>query len=277
METNTEYADQQYDIRFTAPIPPPSSTPYSKQYDIRYFQKSDGTWVNLVEYCTLMKQKFPNLQIYIGTDSQYVNGNANYAVVVVFRGNQEGEIDAKKGAHALHKKFMERLVLQEKREHTEVKTLIANGQSLRQVLELGYKVYRLEEMGFNISSDLKKEFTKKQRRRKTNSKGKNDREIEERLKRETQISICAAVQIEHIGNVKINSIEIDCDSKLIKDESGKMIPMVASNKSAKVVTECMGMGASNGFIVNAKTYQNDRKTVLKVMIATPYADILCRT
>ena len=79
---------------------------------------------------------------------------------------------------------------------------------------------------------------------------------------------------------KINSIDMDYNSKLIKVKNKKtgkidIIPMIANAKSALVVEKWQKKCSSYGFKSNSKHEKGkDGKEVL--LIATPYADKLCR-
>lgn len=51
----------------------------------KYFRKENGELVNIVEHTLEQLEKWPNLKIYIGTDSQNFSGLTVYVTAIVFR------------------------------------------------------------------------------------------------------------------------------------------------------------------------------------------------
>lgn len=115
------------------------------------------------------------------------------------------------------------------------------------------------------------EDKKVRRKRKKGSRSrKNDIAIQERLNRETFFSLAVAYFIrEHSGIVC--DIDLDYNSKLemrFVEENGKTIEkLVPMHLSGKVVQQNIGMCKGLGFEVRLKP---------DTLIATPYADKLCR-
>ena len=56
----------------------------------KYFRTEDGKVVNVVEHTLEQIEKWPNLKIYIATDSQDVGMLSKYATVVVYRYGTRG-------------------------------------------------------------------------------------------------------------------------------------------------------------------------------------------
>jgi len=61
----------------------------------KYFRTEQGERVNIVEHTLEQIQKWPNLEIYIATDSQDQGGKSRYATVIVYR-------YGKRGAHYIY-------------------------------------------------------------------------------------------------------------------------------------------------------------------------------
>ena len=61
----------------------------------KYFRQEDGTKVNVIEHTLEQLEKWPNLKIYIATDSQDVGKDSKYATAVVYR-------YGKRGAHYIY-------------------------------------------------------------------------------------------------------------------------------------------------------------------------------
>lgn len=56
----------------------------------KYFKLENGQKVNLIEHCSEILGKYPDVQILIGTDSQNSKQYSKYAVAVVFRYGYSG-------------------------------------------------------------------------------------------------------------------------------------------------------------------------------------------
>lgn len=56
----------------------------------RYFRQEDGSRVNIVEHTLEQIQKWPNLKIYLATDSQDEGQVTVYATVIVYRYGRRG-------------------------------------------------------------------------------------------------------------------------------------------------------------------------------------------
>ena len=56
----------------------------------RYFKTVDGKYVNIVKHTLEQIEKYPNLQIYVGTDSQTMGGHTVYATTICFRYGTRG-------------------------------------------------------------------------------------------------------------------------------------------------------------------------------------------
>ncbi len=56
----------------------------------KYFRTKEGELVNLTEHTLEQLQKFPNLKMYIGTDSQVYGGIVRYVTAVVYRYGNNG-------------------------------------------------------------------------------------------------------------------------------------------------------------------------------------------
>ena len=227
-----------------------SELEYNISYDVTKIKKtikeeglkSRTEWVDLISYCKMMAETHYNLEIFVGTDSQFYGGKAHYAVVVAFRYGD-------RGVHALHKKLVE-----------------------------------------TLSSESYSKTKKIRLRKKSRGSGKNDVAIKERLNRETILSLATAWYIRESGKVtiltdndkrgakgdivetlKIKSIDLDYNSKnqlQWVEENGKTVrKLVPLHLSGEVVQQNIGLCKGFNF-----------ETTLKpdVLIATPYADKLCR-
>lgn len=56
----------------------------------KYFRKQEGELVNIVDHTLEQLEKWPNLKIYIGSDSQTYSGITRYVTCLVFRYGQRG-------------------------------------------------------------------------------------------------------------------------------------------------------------------------------------------
>lgn len=56
----------------------------------KYFRTEKGELVNAVEHTLEQINKYPNLKIYIGTDSQVFNPKVRYVTAIVYRYNTRG-------------------------------------------------------------------------------------------------------------------------------------------------------------------------------------------
>ena len=61
----------------------------------KYFRQEDGTKVNVIEHTLEQLEKWPNMKIYIATDSQDVGRDSKYATAIVYR-------YGKRGAHYIY-------------------------------------------------------------------------------------------------------------------------------------------------------------------------------
>lgn len=56
----------------------------------KFFKTQEGELVNVVEHTLQQLEKWPNMKIYVGTDSQDEGGKTRYATVVVYRYGNRG-------------------------------------------------------------------------------------------------------------------------------------------------------------------------------------------
>lgn len=56
----------------------------------RYFRKEGGALVNAIDHTLEQIEKWPNLKIYVGTDSQDKDGRTFFATVIVYRYGNRG-------------------------------------------------------------------------------------------------------------------------------------------------------------------------------------------
>lgn len=63
----------------------------------KYFRTEGGELVNAIDHCLSQLEAYPNLRIYIATDSQNYGAKTVYATAIVFRYGT-------KGAHYIYKK-----------------------------------------------------------------------------------------------------------------------------------------------------------------------------
>lgn len=56
----------------------------------KYFRTEEGLKVNIIEHTLEQLQKWPNLKVYIGTDSQDYGKSTRYATAIVYRYGHRG-------------------------------------------------------------------------------------------------------------------------------------------------------------------------------------------
>jgi predicted RNase H-related nuclease YkuK (DUF458 family) len=56
----------------------------------KYFRQQDGELVNMIEHTMEQLQFYPNLKVYIGTDSQVYGSVVRYVTVIVYRYGNNG-------------------------------------------------------------------------------------------------------------------------------------------------------------------------------------------
>lgn len=142
-------------------------------------------------------------------------------------------------------------------------TVVALRFGKRGVIGL-YQTYKCGLWGQTVDFNGRRRRRKKRKHFNGISKGKKDRPaIQDRLRRETTLSITIAEYMKKTCNIPIDSIDLDYNS----DDGGLGYGEKSVNISNDVVKECIGMCTGYGYKTTVKP---------ESQVATPFADKLCR-